>query len=1272
MLRPLIKSQIKLSILLKTGDQITIEVVATGNNQCGDSRAFFTCTASNCIAVPINIDPIGPFCDDGNNTPVMLSATAGDNTGTFNWTGPGVTGNMFDPDAAAVNPGIITIRVTYEKDNCTDTEVLQVEVNERPSADFTVESPICIEDASTVEFSGNNTGLTFNWDFDGGMPANATTAGPHQVNWATSGSKNITLIVDENGCASVPNSVSVQVDDELPKPEIMCTTEQNSITFTWPLVPGALSYDVNLLNGFAGTYDGVRTYEVTGLVPDDLTEIEVIANGTTACGPSIDTLECIAQACPEYIINLPQIDPFCLYPSVAAFELDTFSDFSITDLDGNDIFNDVFIEWTDGSGGNVYVTPGGRFSPNQAAQTAGFGTRRFAAVVEYPVGSGCITTHVDSLVINSLPFNALLMNPKICENESATVSLGSLVNDPGATFDWDFGRATAVPGTGEGPHTLTWASGGFRDSVTLVITSSAGCVSDEMKAIIEIDEELNATDLNLRCNLDNTNNQTIEFNWDVVPGITTYDFNVLTPGFTPSNTTPTSVVFDGLMPGTTIELELEISNDNSACPPVTTSVECSAVECENPTLTFEPISDNCLNPNGNNSYQLAIQITPDPSNGAGTRTWSGGSHISSDGMFTPTAQGDYPIEFELEFEGCFYRNSTTITMIETPVADFSIDPVICQTEAANLNFTGVAHPDAVFVWDFDGGTISGTNRDPQSVSWPNETGDQTISLNINNSGCTAGPVTQMVQVDPVLEPIVITCDPSQTSPTQVGFDWNDDPNVDEYEILIEYPIGSGVVNQGTQTNSDFVFRDVLVGDSLVQITVIPISNTTCPRDAVSFTCESADCPDLRLNIDLRTPVCSADPAFPISANVIGGTGMEVITISGSGITNSDFDPASAGIGMHTITFEFSVDGCDFSETREIEVKGAPDVEVGDNQTISCNDLSVEIGSDDTPGGLSYQWTLDGTVVGNARKIDVSAGGNYILQVSDNTGCTNIDSVFVDASFSNPEIIADLGQISCFGQDDGSIELVGLEGSMPPFEFSVNGSAFSDRTLLENLGPGEYTIVGRGSNGCADTLTFTIEEPDDLAVEIQITSGQNPVPFADSVELTASTDASLFDLSAITWSPADQLPACDETNINNCISLWVSPQGETIYTVRIENMAGCAATDEISITGLVEHWVYVPTAFSPRNNDQVNDYFGIYGNLEYVTNVKSFLIFDRWGETIFENYNFPPATSQTVDPANGWDGTYKGVMLNSGVYTYFAEIEFFDGHIEIVKGEVTMK
>ncbi|MFM2048984.1 MAG: hypothetical protein RI955_1532, partial [Bacteroidota bacterium] len=86
------------------------------------------------------------------------------------------------------------------------------------------------------------------------------------------------------------------------------------------------------------------------------------------------------------------------------------------------------------------------------------------------------------------------------------------------------------------------------------------------------------------------------------------------------------------------------------------------------------------------------------------------------------------------------------------------------------------------------------------------------------------------------------------------------------------------------------------------------------------------------------------------------------------------------------------------------------------------------------------------------------------------------------------------------------------------------------------------------------------------------------------------------------------------------------------------------------------------AFSP-NDDGTNDKFVIYGSETAILNIKSFRIFDRWGDQIFEQYNFKPN-----DDNYGWDGAFRGTVLNPQVLTYAVVVTFIDGSDATFKGD----
>jgi gliding motility-associated-like protein len=102
-----------------------------------------------------------------------------------------------------------------------------------------------------------------------------------------------------------------------------------------------------------------------------------------------------------------------------------------------------------------------------------------------------------------------------------------------------------------------------------------------------------------------------------------------------------------------------------------------------------------------------------------------------------------------------------------------------------------------------------------------------------------------------------------------------------------------------------------------------------------------------------------------------------------------------------------------------------------------------------------------------------------------------------------------------------------------------------------------------------------------------------------------------------------------------------------------------ASDEIAFKLECSENVSIPNAFTP-NNDGKNDRFNLMG--KGIREVKSFRIYSRLGDVIFERTNFQIGERQA-----GWDGTISGNPAAAGTYVYFAEFICDSGELFTRKG-----
>lgn len=113
-----------------------------------------------------------------------------------------------------------------------------------------------------------------------------------------------------------------------------------------------------------------------------------------------------------------------------------------------------------------------------------------------------------------------------------------------------------------------------------------------------------------------------------------------------------------------------------------------------------------------------------------------------------------------------------------------------------------------------------------------------------------------------------------------------------------------------------------------------------------------------------------------------------------------------------------------------------------------------------------------------------------------------------------------------------------------------------------------------------------------------------------------------------------------------------------FNVRLEatDSFGCVASKDSFLWMYPQQYVYIPNAFSPDNN-RLNEHFGPVG-LKYVRKYR-FEVYNRWGELVFES----------DDPAQLWDGTYRGTNCPEGVYFYKLNYISLQQQFEYAQGTV---
>jgi len=307
------------------------------------------------------------------------------------------------------------------------------------------------------------------------------------------------------------------------------------------------------------------------------------------------------------------------------------------------------------------------------------------------------------------------------------------------------------------------------------------------------------------------------------------------------------------------------------------------------------------------------------------------------------------------------------------------------------------------------------------------------------------------------------------------------------------------------------------------------------------------------------------------------------------------------------------------------------------------------------GGLppyTYLWS-DGQMGAEAEGL---AAATYTVTMTDAGGCTGTASVTLTAA---PQVTASVSGISplCFGDRDGSILIESLNGGSGPYAFSMDGNVFQPLPAalpfaIANLGAGIYDLTIRDVNGCAASVTAEVVAQQELMLDL---GEDRTIKLGDSTLIRGQVN---FDIAQLQWTPTLNLSTPDASDS------YANPIESTAYRLTAEDANGCSVSDVVMIFVNKTRSVYVPNVFSP-NGDGLNDLFTVFAGSD-VLEIKGFIIFDRWGNMLYQKGPFPPNDLQY-----GWDGTFEGREMNAGVYVYYAEVVFADGFTEVFKGDLIL-
>ncbi|MCW3102574.1 MAG: hypothetical protein JWO09_1014 [Bacteroidetes bacterium] len=417
------------------------------------------------------------------------------------------------------------------------------------------------------------------------------------------------------------------------------------------------------------------------------------------------------------------------------------------------------------------------------------------------------------------------------------------------------------------------------------------------------------------------------------------------------------------------------------------------------------------------------------------------------------------------------------------------------------------------------------------------------------------------------------------------------------------------------------------------ITVSPAVTTEYIVTGYNGSCSAVDSVTVRvdtlpvLSISGTSILCAGQSSTLTASGAASYIWSGAITSSASSVTVS---PSS--------TTTYSVTGsngaCSAAVTYTVQVNPVPAVNIT-GPTLICAGSTAGY-SANASGGTSpynYLW-LNGDSTPSIS-INPSAVNTLVgVLLTDVNGCTDTASLTL-VSVPLPSAILSGNASGC-----GPLSVSFLNESTNAASYLWDFGDGSTSTLQDPVhvyadsGSYNVTLITTNAAGCSDTLlagSYVTVFPSPVAAIT--TTGNVDSEHPVLTVFNGSQDGS----SCFLYYGDGAVDAgCSWTDITHVY------ENEGVYTITqiVTSANGCSDTAETTISVIFETTFFAPNAFTPNGSGN-NDVFMIKG---VGLNEFRLSVYDRWGEKIFESN----------DILKGWDGTYKGRLVEQDVYVWKAD------------------
>jgi gliding motility-associated-like protein len=1135
--------------------------------------------------------------------------------------------NSENPKFIFNNPGKYTLtqRITTGCGTKTNTKI--IDVKKPPTAVIQEINDVCgsitFTPTATVEnCTSNTTGISYNWTFTGGTPANSTSLDPGAISYTNPGVYEVTFTINSE-CGD--SNIAKQSFEIFEKPVI---TNTNS---TQEICSGQNTSAINLTASVGATYtwDAIATGGITGFIASGNSDI-IPSQKIINSGNKQETVTYTVTPSGNSCIGEPFVFTITVNPAPIIIQQPTSSEIC---LDGAATLLEV--KYENGTGTPNYqwfsntennTTNGNLIADATAASynppTDSVGEIYYYAEITFSSG-GCskITSDIASVIVNEIPI--------IASHEITIYSLQNFIFNPssvsgntiplGTKYTWNtptINPASSILGTtnsiipaNEINQTLE-NTGTTSATVTYIITpATAACTGDSFTLKVTVNATINP-------NAIVTNNNCFESN----------DGTILTniTGGIPFNTgTPYLISWTG--PNGFSSNETNISN-------LETGVYTLRIEDKEGyfiSQEFTITQPNLLSITSNLEKDISCFQGND---GAIDVTISGGTMPYSYNWSTTDGNGIV--------ENSINQNTLTAGTYTLAVTDTNNCTTFSNytlTEPQGLQITITSKIDVLCFGNATGSiAISVLGGTPLEISpgvfdyvysWSGPNNFTSTSKDINsliagayevavtdNLGCTTSAsfvVNESPEININFSKIDVTC----YGETNGSIDVTVNGGAAPYQI------------SWSNFANGFSLNNLSAGTYIATITIVQ--------------------PIFFINPTVTPISCNGETDGTIDLNLTGGIAPISVVWdddASAGIQRNNLGPGT----YRVVIIDSDTFQCPIEQTFTFINPPALAVSIFVLDAIDCDIVNSGSINLDVSGGTmpySFKWNTAATT----EDLNNIPPGDYAVEITDGNGCT----ITRQFNIFRQEPLHIAFETTLLADCDVKIVsqqtvAKGTGGFLPySYSWSAGTPSNTDNSIMTTAQNGSYTLTITDAKGCTKSASFLVNVPsignpeykyDSFSfTSYNFNSIQDPIQF---------TNLSTGEYDSLSWDFGDgSLPSKEENPIHT-----YDQTGTFNVVLTVVYDAGCIETFDRTIEITKGYLLLLPNAFTPNGDGHNETIRPVYRGFTEI----QMAIYDTWGTQVY---------SEDGLNLKGWDGLIRGKPAENGNYVMFVKgITFYQKEI----------